>query len=85
MDAPMQSQPNLEHWHWVQVTFPVYPWLPLPTGRATPAITSSSNPSKLPCSQLPTTPKSYQSGREIKWGRETETIGIGNDEGLKRK
>lgn len=36
----MWSQANLEHWHWVQVTFPIYPWLPLPSGRAMPAITS---------------------------------------------
>lgn len=57
LDAPMQSQPNLEHWHRVQVTFPIYPWLPLPSGRAVPAITSSLLlPSNLLCSQLPTTP-----------------------------
>lgn len=57
LDAPMQSQPNLEHWHWVQVTFPIYPWLPMPSGRAMPAITSPLLlPSNLLCLQLPTTP-----------------------------
>lgn len=71
LDAPMQSQPNLEHWHWVQVTFPIYPWFPLPSGRNMPAITSSLLlPSNLLCSRLPTTPLSYQSEREMKWGRE---------------
>lgn len=58
LDAPMQSQPNLEHWHWVQVTFPIYPWLPLPSGTAMPALTSPLLllPSNLLRSQLPTTP-----------------------------
>lgn len=57
LDAPMQSQPNLEHWHWVQVTFPIYPWLPLPSRRAMPAVTSPLLlPPNLQRSQLPTTP-----------------------------
>ena len=63
LDAPMQSQPNLEHWHWVRVTFPIYPWLALPSGRAMPAITSPPPPHTIYRANSCQLPLSYQSDR----------------------
>ena len=89
---PTQRRPNLEHWHWVRVTFLIYPWLLLPSGKAMPATTGPLLPSTLPRSQLPTAPF-HQLKRERKWGRErfervreaTKKRGIGSNKDLLRK